>query len=211
MQDFIATYTSQRKKQGTRQYLLDNITYHLAPLLIASKPAELLTFTTAIKKDMLETWDQIKDRLYPYVTVQEIVRNKASVSVLFYAADRLSSILQIPENQHFLRALGYCGETDQDTAIRTLKQKWIVGPFPHEIGLFLGFPLDDVADFIYFPDKKPLLTGYWKVYHAPEKARRIFQEYNEARYAYIRYMLDGNKSEGFLKCMGRNRLKGSSI
>ncbi|RJE49027.1 MULTISPECIES: DUF3793 family protein [unclassified Dehalobacter] len=211
MQDFIATYTSQRKKLETRKYLLDNITYHLAPLLIASKPAELLTFTTAIKKDVLETWDQIKDRLHPYVTVQEIVRNKASVSILFYIADRLSSILQIPENQHFLRSLGYFGEMDQDTAIQALKQKWLIGTFPHEIGLFLGFPLDDVADFIYFPDKKPLLIGYWKVYHSPEKARRIFREYNEARHAYIRYMLDGNKSEDFLKRMGGNGLKGSSI
>ena len=36
--------------------------------------------------------------------------------------------------------------------------------FPHEIGVFLGYPLDDVKGFIKNEGKKYLMIGYWKVY-----------------------------------------------
>ena len=38
------------------------------------------------------------------------------------------------------------------------------GDFPHEIGLLLGYPPEDVIGFIENRGQNPLYIGYWKVY-----------------------------------------------
>lgn len=44
--------------------------------------------------------------------------------------------------------------------------------FPHEIGLFLGYPPDDVEGFIKNRARAFKCPGYWKVYGDEEKRRR---------------------------------------
>ncbi len=52
---------------------------------------------------------------------------------------------------------------------------------PHEIGIFLGYPLKDVQDYIKYAGQKYLLNGYWKVYHDPIRALQTFQNYDLAK------------------------------
>lgn len=49
--------------------------------------------------------------------------------------------------------------------------------FPHEIGLFLGYPPEDVRGFIENKARNYKFSGYWKVYGNPEKARKAFDPY----------------------------------
>ena len=44
------------------------------------------------------------------------------------------------------------------------------GAFPHEIGLFLDYPADDVLAFVEKGGAGCKLCGYWKVYGDEEKA-----------------------------------------
>ncbi len=48
------------------------------------------------------------------------------------------------------------------------------GEFPHEIGLFLGYPVKDVLGFVSNKGAGCKLCGYWKVYGDVEAARREF-------------------------------------
>lgn len=48
-------------------------------------------------------------------------------------------------------------------------------------GIFLGFPLKDVLAFIEHKGAGSILCKYWKVYHDPEKALLIFENYDLAR------------------------------
>ena len=48
------------------------------------------------------------------------------------------------------------------------------GAFPHEIGLFLGYPIDDVVAFIANKGRNCLCCGCWKCYTDAEAARRRF-------------------------------------
>ena len=50
--------------------------------------------------------------------------------------------------------------------------------FPHEVGIFLGYPLWDIRAFMQNPRREAKLTGYWKVYYKVEKARAQFQKYD---------------------------------
>lgn len=49
--------------------------------------------------------------------------------------------------------------------------------FPHEIGIFLGYPMEDVIGFIENKGKNYSLCGYWKVYGDAEVSRRRFNCY----------------------------------
>ena len=63
--------------------------------------------------------------------------------------------------------------------------------FPHEIGAFLGYPTADVQSFIEKEGRDFIMTGYWKVYSNPEKARMIFHEYDRAKVCAVNEYLDG--------------------
>ncbi|MDO4518091.1 MAG: DUF3793 family protein, partial [Bacillota bacterium] len=77
--------------------------------------------------------------------------------------------------------------------------------FPHEIGLFLGYPPEDVKGFI--DDKESDLgkacgacrncksVGYWKVYHNPEEAEKIFNRYRKCTRVYHKHWLNGKPVE----------------
>ena len=49
------------------------------------------------------------------------------------------------------------------------------------VGLFLGYPVDDVTGFIQNKGRNYLLCGYWKVYSDENRARRIFSNYDKCR------------------------------
>lgn len=53
--------------------------------------------------------------------------------------------------------------------------------FPHEIGIFLGYPLEDVIGFIENKGENFKLCGVWKVYGSVENAKRTFANYEKCR------------------------------
>ena len=63
--------------------------------------------------------------------------------------------------------------------------------FPHEIGLLLGYPIEDVVGFIEQKGKNYLYSGYWKVYGEVEKKKEIFRQYEEAKEELILLLEDG--------------------
>lgn len=65
------------------------------------------------------------------------------------------------------------------------------GEFPHEIGIFMGYPVEDVEDFVRNRGKNYQISGYWKVYHRKDVASRIFKQYDLARYEAVRHISKG--------------------
>ena len=55
------------------------------------------------------------------------------------------------------------------------------GDFPHEIGLFLGYPPEDVAGFQRHRGRNCKLCGYWKVYSDVDRAKALFRRYDQCR------------------------------
>lgn len=53
--------------------------------------------------------------------------------------------------------------------------------FPHEMGLFLGYPVEDVHGFIENTGKNFLHSGYWKVYKNLPLKMQLFQSFEQAR------------------------------
>lgn len=65
--------------------------------------------------------------------------------------------------------------------------------FPHEIGLFLGYPPEDVEGFIEC--REPKCSGCWKVYGNEDAARRTFAKYKKCTDVYLRCLAEGRGLE----------------
>ena len=65
------------------------------------------------------------------------------------------------------------------------------GDFPHEIGVFLGYPLADVIGFIQNRGKNFTACGYWKVYTDPTAAQAEFDRYKKCERIYARCYYNG--------------------
>lgn len=50
---------------------------------------------------------------------------------------------------------------------------------PHEIGLFLGYPAEDVKGFIENKAASSKCSGCWKVYGDEQTAMNLFEEYRK--------------------------------
>ena len=99
--------------------------------------------------------------------------------VLIYRRELLAKALGCDKACCILKSHGYPLH-DVDACLECLKRKFSHS-FPHEIGLFLDYPPDDVKGFMEDRGAKNLAcSGYWKVYGNPDEARRIFSEYRKA-------------------------------
>lgn len=113
----------------------------------------------------------------------------------FYRKKELSDYLRRTDVKRFLERFGY-GWMEPEKALDRLSERVCRyirrgAGFPHEIGAFLDYPIDDVRCFIEQKGKGGVMTGYWKVYHNPGKAQLIFQAYDKARVSAVNEYLAG--------------------
>lgn len=93
-----------------------------------------------------------------------------------------------------LREHGYSCENPNRCVIRLMDRMRQGDGFPHEIGLFLGYPPEDVHGFIHCRGEAKC-TGAWKVYGDVDAARRIFARYKKCTDIYLRQWLQGRGIE----------------
>lgn len=84
--------------------------------------------------------------------------------IYIYRPNYLVKNLSSTEIKNFLKLYDYELNNLDDT-LNHLKYRFeLLGRTPHEIGLFLGYPLCDVKGFIYNKGKNYKFCGLWKVY-----------------------------------------------
>ncbi len=93
--------------------------------------------------------------------------------------------------RRILSEAGY-GEGRADACVRCLIRRLRdSGEFPHEIGLFLSYPPEDVRGFIENRAGNYKLSGLWKVYGDVRRARRLFEKYEKCTASYCRSLRAG--------------------
>lgn len=98
------------------------------------------------------------------------------VLIYLYNKNKLNCTLEQAKIQKFLFEYGYVYKTPEE-AISILKSRISVKCVPHEIGVFLGYPLQDIKEFIN-PKKNAVLCGIWKVYGNKKKFEKLFYRYD---------------------------------
>ena len=67
---------------------------------------------------------------------------------------------------------------------RLIERIQVENEFPHEVGLFLGYPPADVEGFMYQREKYKL-CGLWKVYDDVEGAQKQFDRLRHCTEVYL--------------------------
>ena len=104
--------------------------------------------------------------------------------LLVYHRQRLEKQLSDEQAVRLLKAFDYPMEQGVDALLHHLEHRIKCGgSFPHEIGLFLGYPIEDVIGFIRNAGQGSKLTGYWKVYGDVEAASKCFDSFRRVKRA----------------------------
>ena len=158
--------------------LYDYMLQHASATIAGMKAGSLFRVPTQLWS--AESRDALS--LLHAVHLQCVPAQKSRQSILLYLYNPvlLSTILTYPENIFFMKQLGY--PSNSDKYLPVLLQKIYEGHnFPHEIGLFLGYPLQDVEGYITNKGQNCLYNKYWKVYHDLEQTRIKFDRYDACK------------------------------
>lgn len=154
----------------------------LAPVLLGVKTAELLCFRMTAEEQLrhLRTVTMLLDKS-DKVGYRAFITASGRYKVLFYHLESLQAMVADGRNQRFLLQQGYQANSNLEKLLDQLVFKMESGKLPHEIGLFLGYPLKDVMGFMGHPSLKLTKITGWRVYGNPEPSDQRYRLIQEAR------------------------------
>ena len=170
------------------RHLIDNC----SPTLASLKTANLFNYRyqseESLNKNLIIWSRELRKKgisLY-------MLRKKDNTALIYVCRlKRLERDLDSRGVSDFMYSCGY-KSNDPIRAIATLREKLrVCNDFPHEIGLFLGYPLGDVRGFIENKGKNCLICGFWKVYCNECEARKQFSRFTKCRNIYMKLWQEG--------------------
>lgn len=154
-----------------------------APTIFGMKQANLFSCSKSNKQEVLKEL-----RKYNHcsndsgVQFKILYECKNRIYIIAYRKKAMKNYMKQKEIQSFLLKIGYPQTDNVELLLEYLKYRTnVCKEFPHEIGLFLGYPVTDVKEFI---SKKGLdfkFCGYWKVYSNEEVAKKLFVTYEKCK------------------------------
>ena len=160
-----------------------------APFLKGIKIACILNITEENSRELYEILEGTG------IKFKILTRNHGKCLVLLYRRESFSRYLKRTDVREFLGSYGY-EDVEPEKMLERLSKRvcqYSDGEicFPHEIGAFLDYPIDDVKCFIEKDGKDSLFSGFWKVYNNPGRAKMIFWAYDKAKTSAVNEYLIG--------------------
>lgn len=172
---------------------------HCSPVLMGTKLSNLISVSKMDFASNEEFLSNYKSLLKPYgIAIEKLCECDERMQLFVYNEERLARHLKKSKIAKFLSDYGY-ESSDLDVCISVLKSKLRHFEFPHEIGIFLGFPLDDVIGFIENQGQNYVYCRYWKVYTRLESTKRTFDFYDELRTFVKTKLMEGYTIEKLMR------------
>ena len=150
-----------------------------AAVLKACKPSNMI-FVSLEELKLL-----IKELAKTNLKLALLYRLDSKYLLLIYREDSLNEYLNRREILDFLQSCGYEGTCFKEFLLHMRKRisdmRSVGQTFPHEIGVFLGYPLCDIKGFLRCAGRDYLHSGYWKVYENLDSTLAKFRQIDEAR------------------------------
>lgn len=116
--------------------------------------------------------------------------------VYIYRPKLLKRDLSCSEAENILKNKGYCAlDSTEKCIVQLAKRISNDNDFPHEIGLFLGYPPTDVKCFMENSREGVKCSGCWKAYGNKEEAEKTFALYRKCTNIYCRKIREGVRLE----------------
>lgn len=171
--------------------LRDALIQHCSPTLASIKTGNLFSLRTEGRDITPEI------RALNHILVKKGLRllplrkSEKSTLIYLYRPEMLREDLAYPEAASILKEKGYpCGNPNF-CVVALIRHLLSDESFPHEIGLFLGYPPSDVRCFMHDTRKGVRCVGCWKAYGDPCEAEKTFARFKRCTAIYRRESENG--------------------
>lgn len=169
-----------------RSCLASFLAYHSAEVLSGLKPGNLVNISNKkhpCGKNLFALWQRHGSSLLDEsgLVARVMVQRKDSLLVYIYCLESLEGLLAERKVRNFLHKAGYDEFNDYGDALEELKRRLEKTNFPHEIGLFLGYPLKDVAGFLGWANLPISGQSAWRIYGDPQKSLELAAGHRNCR------------------------------
>lgn len=183
-----------------------------APTLAGMKTGNLFSYFFDSKADAMREFEDINTKLNARGVVAEpLLWKESRVLVYVYRRSRLENDLKEKQVVEILERYGYAvsqkndGSYDNNELHSREKSNSICEKcldklktrlescegFPHEIGVFLGYPVSDVIGFINHKGENCKASGLWKVYDNENETLKLFAKLQRCTRVYLKVFAEG--------------------
>ncbi|MEE3394791.1 MAG: DUF3793 family protein [Candidatus Onthomonas sp.] len=163
-----------------------------SPTLASLKVGSLFNYAYTTRQELTEQLERLNDMLAEKGVFLRVLRVRKGRALIYLCRkSQLEALLRRPEIARFLAQYGY-RELELEQVLWHLQCRVCCSEeFPHEIGVFLGYPLEDVIGFIRWGGRGSKCSGIWKVYGDASLAQKLFAQYAKCRSVYRRLWQEG--------------------
>jgi hypothetical protein len=169
-----------------RECLASFLALETAEILEGVKPANLINIANhrrSCGRNLYTLWQRFGTALLlrSGLRVRQMAQRDNAVLLFIYHEQALAALLARKNVATFLGRAGYAATTDLDSTLAQLQGRIGSDGFPHEIGVFLGYPLKDVAGFMGLAPLPITGQGLWKIFGPPEKSLQLAETFLDCR------------------------------
>lgn len=165
---------------------------HCSPTLAGLKTGNLFSCSYRSKEEIIREIRKINQKLVKKgICVLPVRISAARVLVYVYRPEKLKKDFSDEKVRTFMQHRGYDCKDPSRCICRLIQKLQNDSDFPHEIGLFLGYPAEDVKGFIENKAASSKCSGCWKVYGDEKAARILFRKYKKCTEIYHRKWKSG--------------------
>ena len=163
-----------------------------SPTMAGLKTGSLFSCEFKSRKELLENIRRLNVRLVPRGVRMVPVKFAGDRALIYmYRPKKLSKDLCDSTALSILSTKLYPTENAQNCVAELVKRLKTQEEFPHEIGIFLGYPLEDVEGFMNHKEEGCKCVGTWKVYGDVEQAEAAFRRFKRCTMIYQRAFAQG--------------------
>ncbi|MDD5922553.1 MAG: DUF3793 family protein [Eubacteriales bacterium] len=177
----------------------ETLILHCSPVLAGLKTANFFSERVSCRRKFLSELSHFNKILTKKMVRALPIKFCGDWALVYvYRPESLRKDLSDLRSQSLLKSLGYdLNAFSMQVSLPERKNPEIVllrelslrlknsHEFPHEIGLFLGYPPEDVKGFIENGGQNCKCCGYWKVYGDAAQAEEKFRSYRSCTYTYL--------------------------
>lgn len=155
------------------------------------KPANLFTVPSEnFTVEIFREWQLIVNEQGLEISAFKI--SDRTTMLFIYNKKWIQKIIENPLVVPYLEKKGYSSIHDTNKTIQDLSNRLrSKKDFPHEVGIFLGYPFDDVIKFEEHQGKFCRYCGYWKAYCNPEKAKECCNRFRQCSQMCAKWFDEG--------------------
>lgn len=174
----------------------DHLVRYCAPTLAGIKTGSLFGCPCTSADTLRKTVRDLNKRLVPKgLRVLPLRFSNQKALMYVYRPSGLRQDLSHETASRLLKEKGYCTGSCENCIAQLARKLHECEEFPHEIGLFLGYPPEDVAGFMENNACGCKCVGCWKVYGDVDAAKKKFEQYHKCSRIYQKCWENGSSLE----------------